>query len=412
MRTNEQGNKIACSKCRGGHRTSTCVDAPDHQDDVQVIRCAGRPEGSRTDPARAAERREKKRKRQMEKELEEEAAAFRREAHAFDPLQGNFAAQYPPFPILRYQNLGSLASHHAPVPSFPRWSSCPPGPLSAGIPEPIQRLLERPYHPGVGYGPAPPTPAVSLPVSAPSAPDFPLTAPNHAASVVPFGIDGSGYMGFGVPMSVPGPHSFAPSPDSGVIGNSFDTGSQHPMPTLGHTSLRPFHPASSASVSQPVLASQFDTMAQNSLVNSWATGLPRAGRMSQADRGDTMMFQTISEDLMEAGDTVLPVTSAPFPALFPLDQDTRVRVSWNEFIPGQTTQSIPVANTGVQSSGSSSSSGSWPFLDHPSSGVSPTTGLAELGTQEALASSGQYSFLDDALHLADSFADEALDGPG
>ncbi|WKT53348.1 hypothetical protein QSH57_003910 [Fusarium oxysporum f. sp. vasinfectum] len=235
MRIDEQGDKIACSKCRDGHRTSTCIDAPGHQDDVQVIRRAGRPEGSKNDPARAAERREKKRKRQVEKELEEEAAAFRREAHAFclqraasDPVQGNFAAGYPQLPVPGYQSLGSLANPHAPVPSFPRRSSFPPDPLPPGIPEPIRRLLEQPYYPGIA----------------------------------------------------------------------------------------------------------------------------------------------------------LP---------------------------------IPAANNGVQSSSSPSSSGSWAFLDHPSSEFSPTTGLAALGTlanQGASASPVQYAFLDTAPHVTDPFADEDLYGPG
>ncbi|KAH7147958.1 hypothetical protein DER46DRAFT_580395 [Fusarium sp. MPI-SDFR-AT-0072] len=341
MRTNEQGDKIACSKCRDGHRTSTCVDATGHQDDVQVIRRAGRPEGSKNDPARAAERREKKRKRQVEKELEEEVATFRREAHAFclqraasDPVQGNFAAGYQPFYVPGYQNLGSLASPHAPVPSFPRRSSFLPDPLPAGILESIRRLLEQPYYPGVGYGPVPPTPAVPLTVSAPSVPDFPLTVPDHAASVVPFGMDGSWDIGFEMPMPVPGPHFLAPSLGSGVISNSFDISFQHPMPALGHTSLRPFDPASSAPVSQPVLANQFDTMAQNSLVNNPVTGFPQVGMMAQANQGDNMMIQTTPEDLMEAGDTVPPVPSAPFPALFPLNEDTWGRISWEGFIPG------------------------------------------------------------------------------
>ncbi|EMT69520.1 hypothetical protein FOC4_g10003250 [Fusarium odoratissimum] len=267
MRIDEQGDKIACSKCRDGHRTSTCIDAPGHQDDVQVIRRAGRPEGSKNDPARAAERREKKRKRQVEKELEEEAAAFRREAHAFclqraasDPVQGNFAAGYPQLPVPGYQNLGSLANPHAPAPSFPRRSSFPPDPLPPGIPEPIRRLLEQPYYPGVGYAPASPTPAVPLPVSAPSVPDFPLTAPGHAAS--------------------------------------------------------------------------FDTMARNSLVNNSITGFPQVGMMTQADQVDNMMIQTTPEDLMEAGDTVLPVPSASFPALFPHNEDTWGMISWEGFMPG------------------------------------------------------------------------------
>ncbi|KAK2668796.1 hypothetical protein RAB80_016176 [Fusarium oxysporum f. sp. vasinfectum] len=359
MRIDEQGDKIACSKCRDGHRTSTCIDAPGHQDDVQVIRRAGRPEGSKNDPARAAERREKKRKRQVEKELEEEAAAFRREAHAFclqrpasDPVQGNFAAGYPQVPV----------------------------------PRPIRRLLEQPYYAGVGYAPASPTPAVPLPVSAPSVPDFPLTAPGHAASVVPFGMDGSWDFGFEMPIPVPGPHFPAPFLGSGVVGNSFGTSFQHPMPALGHTSLHPFDPASSAPVSQPVLANQFDTMARNSLVNNPITGFPQVGMMAQADQVDNMMIQTTPEDLMEAGDTVLPIA-----------------------------QPIPAANNGVQSSGSPSSSGSWAFLDHPSSEFSPTTGLAALGTlanQGASASPVQYAFLDTAPHVTDPFADEDLYGPG
>ncbi|KAL5590839.1 hypothetical protein ACKRZS_005219 [Fusarium odoratissimum] len=341
MRIDEQGDKIACSKCRDGHRTSTCIDAPGHQDDVQVIRRAGRPEGSKNDPARAAERREKKRKRQVEKELEEEAAAFRREAHAFclqraasDPVQGNFAAGYPQLPVPGYQNLGSLANPHAPAPSFPRRSSFPPDPLPPGIPEPIRRLLEQPYYPGVGYAPASPTPAVPLPVSAPSVPDFPLTAPGHAASVVPFGMDGSWDFGFEMPMPVPDPHFPAPFLGSGVVGNSFGTSFQHPMSALGHTSLHPFDPASSAPVSQPVLANQFDTMARNSLVNNSITGFPQVGMMTQADQVDNMMIQTTPEDLMEAGDTVLPVPSASFPALFPHNEDTWGMISWEGFMPG------------------------------------------------------------------------------
>ncbi|KAF4443074.1 hypothetical protein FACUT_1628 [Fusarium acutatum] len=178
MRTNEQGEKIACSKCRVGHRTSKCVDAPGHQDDLQVIRSAGRPGRSKTDPARAAEQREKKRKRRVEMEPEEEGAAgFQREAHTFGlqrtasaPVRGSFAAGYSQLSVPRYQNLGSFVNPPALVPSFARRSSFPPDPLRVGLPEPIRRPLEQPAYLSMGYLPAPPLPTVSAPVSASSAP--------------------------------------------------------------------------------------------------------------------------------------------------------------------------------------------------------------------------------------------------
>ncbi|KAF4499481.1 hypothetical protein FAGAP_4331 [Fusarium agapanthi] len=93
MRTNEQGEKIACSKCRVGHRTSKCVDTPGHQDDVQVIRSAGRPEGSKTDPARSTKQREKKRRRRAEKAPEDKgAAALQQGLHAFLPQRAASAS--------------------------------------------------------------------------------------------------------------------------------------------------------------------------------------------------------------------------------------------------------------------------------------------------------------------------------
>ncbi|KAF5239676.1 hypothetical protein FANTH_9865 [Fusarium anthophilum] len=201
MRTNEQGVKIACSRCRVGHRTSTCVNTPGHQDDVQVIRSAGRPAGSRTDPARAAVQREKKRRLRQTKALEEEeGVAALQESHAFPPrravstpVQRGSAAGPPGFPITGDQNPGGLVNPQAPVPS--RRYSAPPDPLSVGVPEPAQRPWEQPVHPGMDYRPASHTLAAPAPVSAPSVLGFPVTAPDHAASAVPSGMDGFSYVG-------------------------------------------------------------------------------------------------------------------------------------------------------------------------------------------------------------------------
>ncbi|KAF5550367.1 hypothetical protein FPHYL_9387 [Fusarium phyllophilum] len=355
MRTNEQGEKIACSKCRVGHRTSKCVDATDHQDGVQVIRSAGRPGGSKTDPVRAAEQREKKGKRC-------EALAPRRRRTASAPVQGSLAARCPQPFVPGYQNLGSIVNPNALLPSPARRSSLPPGPLPVGLPEPVWRSSQQPVHPGMGFRPASPPPAAPVPCSAPSALDFPLAAPHHAASAVPFGMDGFSDIRVRMPIRVPGPRSPAPTLDSGVTLNPLYIGFQHPMPALGHTLLHPVLPASSAPVSQPVLANQFDAMPQNFLARDQVMGFPQVGMMVQADQGDSMMSQAIPEDLMEAGDIVPLVASAPSPNLFPPCEGSGEMVSWYGHIPEQPVQPVPAANSDAQSSDSQSPPWSWNFL--------------------------------------------------
>ncbi|KAG5806271.1 hypothetical protein H9Q74_009181 [Fusarium xylarioides] len=343
MRTNEQGEKIACSKCRVGHRTSKCVDATDHQDDVQVIRPPGRPEGAKTDSVRATEQGGKKRKsREGAAFPQREALAPRRRRTASAPVQGSLAAGYPQPFVPGYQNLGSIVNPDAPVPSPARRSSLPPGPLPVGLPQPVWGSSQQPVHAGMGFCPAPPPPAAPVPCSAPSALDFPLTAPLHAASAVPFGMDGFSDIRVRMPIWVPGPRSPAPTLDSGVIKPPLYIGFQHPMPALGHTPLRPVFPASSAPVSQPVLANQFDAMAQNLSASDQITGFPQVGMMSQA----------IPEDLIEARDIVPPVASAPSPNLFPPCEDSGEMVSWEGHIPEQPVQPVPAANSDAQSSGS------------------------------------------------------------
>ncbi|KAG5750756.1 hypothetical protein H9Q70_006620 [Fusarium xylarioides] len=212
----------------------------------------------------------------------------------------------------------------------------------------------------MGFCPAPPPPAAPVPCSAPSALDFPLTAPLHAASAVPFGMDGFSDIRVRMPIWVPGPRSPAPTLDSGVIKPPLYIGFQHPMPALGHTPLRPVFPASSAPVSQPVLANQFDAMAQNLSASDQITGFPQVGMMAQAD---SMMSQAIPEDLIEARYIVPPVASAPSPNLFPPCEDSGEMVSWEGHIPEQPVQPVPAANSDAQSSGSPNSSESWGYLD-------------------------------------------------
>ncbi|KAF5700827.1 hypothetical protein FMUND_14179 [Fusarium mundagurra] len=365
MRTNEQGEKIACSKCCVGHRTSKCVDAPEHQDGVQVIHSPGRPGGSKTDPVRAAEQREKKRKSRMRKQMGEEAAFHRRETQNFfrrraasAPVQGSLAAGYPQLSVPGYQNLGAPVNPHAPGPSLARRSSFPSDPLPVGLPGPVWRSSQQLVYPGMGYRPAPPPLAAPVPSSVLSALDFPLTAPGHAASAVPFGMDGFSDIRVMAPIWVPGPSFPARSLDPGAIVNPLYTGFQDPMPALGHTPLRPVRLASSVPVSQPVLANQFDAIAQNFLASDQVTGFLQVGMMAQADQGAGMMSQAIPEALMEAGDIVPPVASAP---VFPPREDTE-GADWDGPNNGQIDQPIPAASGGVQSSDSQSPPWSWDFF--------------------------------------------------
>ncbi|KAH7224254.1 uncharacterized protein BKA55DRAFT_697090 [Fusarium redolens] len=386
MRTNEQGEKVACFKCREGHRTTKCVDGPGHQDDVQVISPPGRPVGARTNPVVAAARREKKRKRLEQIKAEEEAEAFQRGAQAFfyqrptsAPEQRNFVAGYQQFPVPGPQNFGGLANLHAAAPSFPRRSTFPPDPLPAHQPDAIQHFLRQTYYGGMAHNPVPPVPAVSVPVS-------PLPALDHAVSFDPYIMDNSMDTGFQVPMPVPGFPLAAPAPApslaSGVFGNSFDTSFQHPMPAPGYPLLRPLLPVSSVPASQTILANQVNAMAQNPLAVDPATVSPQAGMVVPANPMDDWMNETIREDRMGAGQAVPPVSFPPPPRLFPINESR-----WDEIIPEQIAQPIPAANHGVQSSGSSFSSGSWVFVDHSSSSgqssleVSPTMGPAALGAQ-------------------------------
>ncbi|KAF5976906.1 hypothetical protein FBULB1_6732 [Fusarium bulbicola] len=403
MRTNEQGEKIACSRCRVGHRTSTCVDTPGHQDDVQVIRSAGRPAGSRTDPARAAVQREKKRRLRQRKVLEEEAgvAGLQQESRAFPPqravstpVPGSFAARFPGFPMAGDQNPGGLVKPQAPVPS--RRYSDPPDPPSVGVPEPAQRPREQPVYPGMGYGPTPLPPAAPALVSAPSALGFPVTAPDHAASAVPSGMDGFSYVGVRTPIRAPGPHGPAPPLGSDVAENPLHISPQHPIHSFGHTALRPPHPASSAPASQPVVANQFNAMEQNFLVNGQVTGFPQDGMVAQAGQGGSMMRQAMPGNPMEAGYMVSSVPSAPSPFAFPLNEGLGGVGSWGMPNTGQIGQPIPAASSGVPASGSQIPSASRAFLGHPTWENSLNTGVAGPGTladQEGSASSGQGSSL-------------------
>ncbi|KAF5556572.1 hypothetical protein FMEXI_1044 [Fusarium mexicanum] len=421
MRTNEQGVKIACSRCRVGHRTSTCVDTPGHQDDVQVIRCAGRPAGSRTDPVRAAVQREKKRRLRQRKALdEEEGVAALQESHAFPPrravstpVQGGSAAGLPGFPITGDQNPVGLVNPQAPVPS--RRYSAPPVPLSVGVPEPAQRLWEQPVHPGMDYRPAFHALAVSAPVSAPSAPGFPVTAPDHAASAVPSGMDGFSYVGVRTPIRAPGSHGPAPALGSDVSENPLHISPQHPIHSLGHTARRPPHPASSAPASQPVVVNQFNAMEQNFLVNGQVTGFPQDGMVAQAGQGGSMMRQAMPGNPMEAGYMVSPVASVSSPFAFPLNEGLGGVGSWGMSNTGQISQPIPAASSGVPASGSQIPSASSAFLGHPTWENSLNTGVAGPGTladQEVSASSGQDSWLDSALPATDPIAGGYQYDPG
>ncbi|KAF5620804.1 hypothetical protein F52700_11130 [Fusarium sp. NRRL 52700] len=274
-RTNEKGERIACSKCIKGHRTGKCADSPGHQDSVQVLRSAGRPAGSSTDRARAAAQREKKRKRQVQKELKKkDAVGLQRGGHdlylqraATEPVRGGFGAGYPTFPVTEYQNLGSFVNHQAPVPSVAQRSTFPPDPLRVGLPEPTFPPWEQPVYPGVGYLPLPPTRAAPVPVSAPPVHDFPLAAPDHAAYAVPLRIDGS---------------------------------------------------------------------LDNYGVKDQVTGFPQVGMITQDDQGDVMMRQAISGDLMESGGIVPPVTSATCPTIFSSDEDAEEMDSLDEPNTGHT----------------------------------------------------------------------------
>ncbi|KAF5715195.1 hypothetical protein FGLOB1_3165 [Fusarium globosum] len=270
MRTNEQGQKIACSKCLMGHRTTACVDAPGHQDEVKVVPRAGRPAGAKTNPVRVAEQRGQKRRRTVDKLQEDQAAAFRvydLPRAASEPALGGFVA-----------------------------------------------------------------PADSVPVSAPPTLDFPVTAHGNAVPVFPFGVDDFSDMGFG--MSIPNPpNPPAPSPGSGTISNPLYFGFRNLMPTLGHPSLRPFRPASPAPVSQPVLVNQFGAMAPNSSVNNPLTRFPQVDMIAQVDQVDTRTLQSLQESAMAAEDFVRPAPSIPSSDLFPPNEEVQETVSWDGLIP-------------------------------------------------------------------------------
>ncbi|KLP23244.1 uncharacterized protein LW94_6189 [Fusarium fujikuroi] len=297
MRTNEQGQKIACSKCRVGHRTTACVDAPGHQDEVKAVPRAGRPAGAKTNPVRVAEQRGQKRRRTVDKLQEDQAAAFRvynLPRAASEPVLGGFIARNPQVPVQVYQNLGSLAGPHAPVPSVTRRYTFPPNPLPAGLPGPVTHSLEQPVNPGI--------------------------------------VDHLSDVGFG--MSIPNPpNPPVPSPGSGTISNPLYFGFRNPMPTLGHPSVRPFHPASPAPVSQPVLVNQPGAMAPNSSVNNPVTGFPQVDMIAQVDQVDTRTLQSLQESAMAAEDFVRPAPSIPSPDLFPPNKEVQETVSWDGLIP-------------------------------------------------------------------------------
>ncbi|KLP05633.1 hypothetical protein CEK26_003002 [Fusarium fujikuroi] len=297
MRTNEQGQKIACSKCRVGHRTTACVDAPGHQDEVKAVPRAGRPAGAKTNPVRVAEQRGQKRRRTVDKLQEDQAAAFRvydLPRAASEPALGGFIARNPQVPVQVYQNLGSLAGPHAPVTSVARRYTFPPNPLPAGLPGPVTHSLEQPVNPGI--------------------------------------VDHLSDVGFG--MSIPNPpNPPVPSPGSGTISNPLYFGFRNPMPTLGHPSVRPFHPASPAPVSQPVLVNQPGAMAPNSSVNNPVTGFPQVDMIAQVDQVDTRTLQSLQESAMAAEDFVRPAPSIPSPDLFPPNKEVQETVSWDGLIP-------------------------------------------------------------------------------
>ncbi|QGI70668.1 uncharacterized protein FFB20_08483 [Fusarium fujikuroi] len=335
MRTNEQGQKIACSKCRVGHRTTACVDAPGHQDEVKAVPRAGRPAGAKTNPVRVAEQRGQKRRRTVDKLQEDQAAAFRvydLPRAASEPALGGFIARNPQVPVQVYQNLGSLAGPHAPVTSVARRYTFPPNPLPAGLPGPVTHSLEQPVNPGIGQWPVLPALADSVPVSAPPTLNFPVTAHSNAIPVFSFGVDHLSDVGFG--MSIPNPpNPPVPSPGSGTISNPLYFGFRNPMPTLGHPSVRPFHPASPAPVSQPVLVNQPGAMAPNSSVNNPVTGFPQVDMIAQVDQVDTRTLQSLQESAMAAEDFVRPAPSIPSPDLFPPNKEVQETVSWDGLIP-------------------------------------------------------------------------------
>ncbi|KAF5594742.1 hypothetical protein FPCIR_4756 [Fusarium pseudocircinatum] len=352
MRTNEQGEKVACSKCRVGHRTSKCVDNQDHQNDVRVIRSSGRPSGSRTDPGRAAKQREKKRKPRAKRELEEQGVAdLQREAHTFclqcaaaDPVQARFSAGYQQFPVSGYQNPGSFVNPPALVPSPAQRSSSLPDPFYAGLPAHVRRPLEQPAYTGMGFGPVPPLPAVPAPISASSAP-----------------------------------------------------------------------------VSQPVVANQPAALAQNGWVNNQFMGFPQVDITAQVQQGGSMMIQSRPGDLMGAENIapsvpfMPPVPSVLSPNLFSFNEE-----SWELFLrtrgsPEQPVQPAPAANSDAQSSGSPSSSESFSYHDLLKSDGYFSGGLPALGTradQGASASSGQDPFGDVNLPFADPSTSGDLYDPG
>ncbi|KAF5561695.1 hypothetical protein FNAPI_3524 [Fusarium napiforme] len=352
MRENEQGEKIACAKCRVGHRTSKCVDEPGHQNDVQVVHLRGRPKGAKTDKVRAAKNRDKRRSptkvelgKQGAADLQPHADLFCPGCGAAGPVQGRFAARYQQLSVAGYQNPRSFVNPPALVPSPAQPSGSLPDPLYAGLPAPVQHPLGQPAHPGMRFGPAPVRPAVP--------------APNFA---------------------------------------------------------------SSATVSQPVVANQFGTMPQNVLVNSSFMSFPQVDMAAQVPQGGNMTIPTPPGDLMGAGNIAPPVPSVdsasfvPTPSLSPSNEEAREVTPWDEgFSPEQPVQPTPAANSDAQSPGAPSSSESFSYLNHMLPGGYFPEEHAALGTladQGASALSGQDPLVDVSLPGADPFMGADLYDPG
>ncbi|KAF5974869.1 hypothetical protein FCOIX_8060 [Fusarium coicis] len=350
MRKNEQGEKVACSKCRVGHRTSKCVNKPGHQNGVQVIRSQGRPIGAKTNDVRAAERRKKLSRPQTKVQLGKQGAAdLQPHAHTFcpgyaaaGPVQGRSAAEYQQLPVAGYQNPGSFMNPPALVPSTAQPPSSLPDPLNVGLPAAVRHPLEYPAYLGMGFGPAPPLPAVPAPIFASSAP-----------------------------------------------------------------------------VSQPVVANQFGAMPQNVMVNNSFMEFSQVDMTAQAQQGGNMVIQTLPGDLMGAGNIAPSVPPVPFvspPNLSPSNEEASGVIPWDDgFSPEQPVQPTPVANSDAQSPGSPSSSGSFSFLDLlRSDGYFPWE-LPAHGTQAgqgASAPSGQDTFVDVSFPVADPSTGADLYDPG
>ncbi|KAF5631153.1 uncharacterized protein FTJAE_8019 [Fusarium tjaetaba] len=352
MRTNERGEKIACAKCRVGHRTGTCVDKTGHQDAVRVVKPRGRPIGAKTDPVRAAQNRDKRRSPTKVELGKQGAADLQPHGHtscpkcgaATGPVQGRFAAGYQQLPVAGYQNPRSFVNPPALVPSPAQASGSLPDPLYAGLPAPVRHPLGQPAHPGMRFGPAPVRPAVP--------------APNFA---------------------------------------------------------------SSATVSQPVVANQFGTMPQNVLVNSSFMSFPQVDMAAQVPQGGNMTIPNPPGDLMGAGNIAPPVPSvdsAPFvptPSLSSSNEEAPGAVPWDEGLsPEQPVQPTPEANSDAQSPDPPSSSKPFSYLDHMLPDGSFPEEHAALGTladQGASALSGQDPLVDVSLPEANPFMGADLYDP-